>query len=201
MLKIIFVELLLYATHAALVVGTVWRVGVSLPRPLYTIPISALVVRDKGRSRFIRCGLVITVYLIATSPLAIQPIFVQGKDDGTQGTTYVYSPRWILLSSTSFMANIFITNCIVIWWCWFLSGRKWMFAVIPGLCTIIGSIFAGFGLYEITTTPSPGNTCAAQIDWMLPYYSMSLAVTMLWSDATMQESAPLVPFELQDNVA
>ncbi|SJK96765.1 uncharacterized protein ARMOST_00011 [Armillaria ostoyae] len=27
--------------------------------------------------------------------------------------------------------------------------------------------------------PSPGNTCAAQIDWMLPYYSMLLAVTML----------------------
>ncbi|PBK70184.1 hypothetical protein ARMSODRAFT_1018274 [Armillaria solidipes] len=163
MLKIIFVELLLYATHAALVVGTVWRV----------------VVRDKGQSRFIRCGLVIAVYLIATSPLAIQPIFVQGRDDSTQGTTYVYSPRWILLSSTSFMANILITNCIVIWWCWFLSGHKWMFAVIPGLCTTVGSIFAGFGLYEMTTTPSSGNTCAAQIDWMLPYYSMSLAVTML----------------------
>ncbi len=80
------------ATHAALVVGTVWIVSASFvltPCPLYIIQIPALVVRDKGRSRFIRCGLVITVYLIVTSPLAIQPIFVQGRDDGI---TYVYSP-------------------------------------------------------------------------------------------------------------
>ncbi|KAK0227594.1 hypothetical protein IW262DRAFT_544885 [Armillaria fumosa] len=254
--KMIFVELLLYATHAILVVGTVWIV----------------VVHDKGRSRFIRCGLVIVVYLIVTSPLAMQPIFVQRRDDGT---TYIYSPRWILLTSMSFMANIFITNCIVIWWCRFLSGRKWMFAVIPGLWTIIGSIFAGFGLYGMTTSPPPGNACVAQVDWMLPYYSLSLAVTMLctlviiyrivmdhrsggrirqfWiktiiegslffatgpvillvlyiksgirascpvldvtmctglapilviarvpSDVTMQEAPPLVPFEVQDNVA
>ncbi len=40
-------------------------------------------------------------------------------------------------------------------------------------------VFAGFGLYEMTTTPPSGNVCTAHIDWMLPYYSMSLAVTML----------------------
>ncbi len=40
-------------------------------------------------------------------------------------------------------------------------------------------VFAGFGLYEMTTTPPSRNACTAQIDWMLPYYSMSLAVTML----------------------
>ncbi len=76
----------------------------------------ALVVRDQGMSRFIRCGLVIIVYLIATSPLAVRSIFVQAiGNDKTQGTaTYIYSPGWILLSSTSFMANILITNCIIV---------------------------------------------------------------------------------------
>ncbi|KAK0493390.1 hypothetical protein EDD18DRAFT_1179916 [Armillaria luteobubalina] len=94
-------------------------------------------------------------------------------------TTYVYPPGWILLSSTSFMANILITNCIAIWRCWFLSGRKWMFSVIPGLCTLVGTIFAGFGLYQMTATSSSGNSCATQIEWMLPYFSMSVTVTIL----------------------
>ncbi|KAK0229271.1 hypothetical protein EDD85DRAFT_1026787 [Armillaria nabsnona] len=54
-----------------------------------------------------------------------------------------------------------------------------MFSIIPGLCIIIGTIFAGVGLYKMTVTPAPGNACAAQIDWMLPYFSMSLAVALL----------------------
>ncbi|PBK92370.1 hypothetical protein ARMGADRAFT_1081159 [Armillaria gallica] len=139
-------ELLLYAGLTALVIGTVWRV--------------ALVVRDQGMSRFIRCGLVIIVYLIATSPLAVRSIFVQAiSNDKAQGTaTYIYSPGWILLSSTSFMANILITNCITIWRCWFLSGRRWMFSIIPGLCFLIGTIFAGFGLYQMIATSASGNT-------------------------------------------
>ncbi|SJK96780.1 uncharacterized protein ARMOST_00026 [Armillaria ostoyae] len=124
MLKATSFESLLYATHAALVIGTVWRV----------------VVRDKGRIRFIRCGLVIVMYLIATSPLALRWKFVQGiTDDETQETTYIYSHGWILLSSLSFTAVILITGCIVIWWCWLFSGRRWMFAVIPGLCIIVGT--------------------------------------------------------------
>ncbi len=70
----------------------------------------ALVVRDQGMSRFIRCGLVTIVYLIATSPLAVRSIFVQGREE----TTYIYPPGWILLTSTSFMANIVITSCIAV---------------------------------------------------------------------------------------
>ncbi|PBK70178.1 hypothetical protein ARMSODRAFT_1018269 [Armillaria solidipes] len=152
-------ELLLYAGLTALVIGTVWRV----------------VVRDQGMSRFIRCGLVTIVYLIATSPLAVRSIFVQGREE----TTYIYPPGWILLSSTSFMANILVTNCIAIWRCWFLSGRRWMFSVIPGLCTLVGTVFSGFSLYKMIATSASGNTCATQIDWMLPYFSMSVAVTIL----------------------
>ncbi|KAK0210020.1 hypothetical protein DFS33DRAFT_251011 [Desarmillaria ectypa] len=163
MLKATSLESLLYGIHAALAIFTVWRV----------------VVRDKGRGRFIRCGLVIVMYLIATSPLAVRPIFVQGRDDKTQETTYIYSPEWILLSSMSFMADMLIMSCIVIWQCWIHCGHGWMFAIIPGLCTIVGTIFAGFGLYWMTAMPPPGNACVAQVDWMLPYFSMLLAVMLL----------------------
>ncbi|PBK92365.1 hypothetical protein ARMGADRAFT_1165978 [Armillaria gallica] len=163
MLELTVVELLLYAIHAALAVGTFWRV----------------IGRDKGRSRFIRCGLVIVMYLIATSPLAVRTIFVQGSDDETQETPYIYLPEWILLSSASFIANVLITNSIAMWLCWLLYDGRWMFSIIPGLYIIVGTIFAGVGLYKMTVTPAPGNACAAQIDWMLPYFSMSLAVTLL----------------------
>ncbi len=84
---------------------------------LLTIPISmsALVARDKGRSRLIRCALVIVIYLIATSPLAIRSMFVEGiRQDETQGTIYIYTPGWMLLSSTAFMVNILITDCMVV---------------------------------------------------------------------------------------
>ncbi|KAK0229266.1 hypothetical protein EDD85DRAFT_141496 [Armillaria nabsnona] len=131
-------------------------------------------------SCFIRCGLVIVVYLIATSPLAVRSILVQDiANNETQGNPYIYSPGWILLSSTSFMANMLITNCIAIWRCWFLSGRRWIFSIIPGMCIVVGTIFAGFGLYKMITTTAPGNTCMVQINWMLPYFSMSLAITIL----------------------
>ncbi|PBK70191.1 hypothetical protein ARMSODRAFT_1018282 [Armillaria solidipes] len=159
MLKATFVELLLYAIHAAFAVGTFWKV----------------MVHDKGRSRLIRCGLVTIMYLIATSPLAVRTIFIQESDDKTQ-ETHIYSPGWILLSSTSFMANILITNSIAMWFCWFLCGRRWMFSVIPGLCIIVGT---SFSLYKMIATPASGDACAAQIDWMLPYFSMSLAITLL----------------------
>ncbi|PBK70200.1 hypothetical protein ARMSODRAFT_1084271 [Armillaria solidipes] len=163
MLKATSFESLLYAMHAALVIGTVWRV----------------VIRDKGRIRFIRCGLVIVMYLIATSPLALRWKFVQGiTDDETQETTYIYSHGWILLSSMSFMAVILITGCIMIWWCWFFAGRRLMFAVIPGLCITVGTIFASVGLYQMTVTPPSGNACVVQLDWMLPYFSMVLSITL-----------------------
>ncbi len=75
----------------------------------------ALVGRDKGSSCFIRCALVIVMYLIATSPLALRWTFVQGvPDDETQETTYIYSRGWLLLSSMSFMADILITSCIAV---------------------------------------------------------------------------------------
>ncbi|KAK0227593.1 hypothetical protein IW262DRAFT_1346126 [Armillaria fumosa] len=163
MLKATSFESLLYATHAALVVGTVWRV----------------VVRDQGRIRFIQCGLVVVMYLIATSPLALRWKFVQGiTDDETQQVTYIYSHGWILLGSMSFAVVILITACIVIWLCWLFSGQRLMFAIIPGLCVIIGTIFASVGLHQMIVTPPFGNACEAQIDWMLPYFSMMLAVTL-----------------------
>lgn len=156
-------EMVLYATHAALFIGTFWKV----------------VSRDKGSSRLIRCALVVVMHLIATSPPSLQWTFIQSiTDDETQETTYIYSREWILLSSMSFMAVILIIGCIVIWWCWFFAGRRWMFAVVPGLCIIVGTIFAGVGLYRMTVAPPSGDACAAQIDWMLPYFSMVLAVTL-----------------------
>ncbi|KAK0229281.1 hypothetical protein EDD85DRAFT_974327 [Armillaria nabsnona] len=163
MLEATFVELLLYTIHTALVVGMFWRV----------------VGRDTGSSCFIQCALVIVMYLITTSPLALQWTFVQGiTDDETQETTYIYSHGWFLLSLISFMADILITSCITIWQCWVHSGRKWMFAVIPGLCIIVGTTSAGIGLYQMTITTPPVDACVAQINWMLPYFSMVLAITL-----------------------
>ncbi len=70
-----------------------------------------------------------------------------------------------------------------------------MFAIISGLCITIGTssalynyrqkfeltsnlVFASVSLYQMTVTPPSGNACVAQLDWMLPYFSMVLAVIL-----------------------
>ncbi|PBK70177.1 hypothetical protein ARMSODRAFT_1018267 [Armillaria solidipes] len=286
MLKVTSFESLLYGIHATLRVFMIWIV----------------VTRDRGRSRLVRCGLVIMMYLIATSPLAIRSMFVEGiRHDETQETIYIYTPGWMPLSSTAFMVNILITDCMVfdggyygldlavlvpLWSLMDVCRHSWTVhhcwnKFVPFIIIVVklevtsNPVFAGFGLYEMTTMSPSGNACTAHIDWMLPYYSMSLAITMLctfvilcrivmgprvggrtcrlWinvivessllfaagpiillvtyitsdmhtscpllavtmstglapilaiarvpSNATMQESPPLVPFEVQDNVA
>ncbi|PBK92264.1 hypothetical protein ARMGADRAFT_1105072 [Armillaria gallica] len=173
MLQATMLELILYGTHLT------WN-GVSAysSNLSYTLCFGgwyilesrpALVSRDEGRSRFIRCALVIVMYLVATSPLSLRWTFIQGNtDDETQETTYIYSRGWILLSSMSFMAVVLITECIV------------EYASLLKPVELVG-----IGLYQLTVTPSSGNACAAQIDWMLPYFSMMLAIALLCTLVTL----------------
>ncbi|KAK0493378.1 hypothetical protein EDD18DRAFT_1179860 [Armillaria luteobubalina] len=169
LLNVTLLESLLYGMYATVVAFTIWIVA----------------VRDKGRDRLVHSGLVIVMYLVTTSHMAVRWTFVRGgfiRHGETEETVYnyfFYAPRWMLLSTVAFMANTIIADCIMIWRCWVISGRRWAFIIIPGLCTIVGTVFAGFSLYQETATPPPGSAwSAAQIDWMLPYFSMSLTVTL-----------------------
>lgn len=170
MLNVTLLESLLYGMYTTVVAFTIWIVA----------------VRDKGRDRLVHSGLVIVMYLITTSHLAARWTFLRGgfiRHGETEETVYNYffdAPKWMLLSTAAFMANTLIADCIMIWRCWIICGRRWAFIVIPGLCTIVGTIFAGFSFYQQTATPPPGSAwSAAQIDWMIPYFSMSLTVTLL----------------------
>ncbi|SJL05152.1 uncharacterized protein ARMOST_08525 [Armillaria ostoyae] len=170
MLNVTLLESLLYGMYTTVVAFTIWIVA----------------VRDKGRDRLVHSGLVIVMYLITTSHLAARWTFLRGgfiRHGETEETVYNYffdAPKWMLLSTAAFMANTLIADCIIIWRCWIICGRRWAFIVIPGLCTIVGTIFAGFSFYQQTATPPPGSAwSAAQIDWMIPYFSMSLTVTLL----------------------
>ncbi|KAK0210028.1 hypothetical protein DFS33DRAFT_1378021 [Desarmillaria ectypa] len=170
MLNVTLLESMLYGMYTTVVAFTIWIV----------------VIRDKGRDRLVHGGLVIVMHLIATSHLAVRWSFVRGgfiRHGETEEATYNYffsAPKWMLVSTAAFMANTFIADCIMIWRCWIICGRRWTFIIIPGLCTIVGTIFAGFSLYQQTAAPPPGSAwSASQIDWTLPYFSMSLVVTLL----------------------
>ncbi|KAK0455352.1 uncharacterized protein EV420DRAFT_596244 [Desarmillaria tabescens] len=170
MLNVTLLESLLYGMYTTVVAFTIWIVA----------------IRDKGRDRLVHGGLVIVMHLIATSHLAVRWNFVRGgfiKHGETEETVYGYffdAPKWMLLSTAAFMANTLIADCIMIWRCWIICGRRWMFVIVPMLCTIVGTIFAGFSIYQQTASPPPGSAwSAAQIDWTLPYFSMSLVVTLL----------------------
>ncbi len=79
-----------------------------------------LAVRDKGRDRLVHSGLVIVMYLITTSHLAVRWTFVRGgfiRHGETEETVYNYffdAPKWMLLSTAAFMANTLIADCIMV---------------------------------------------------------------------------------------
>ncbi len=45
--------------------------------------------------------------------------------------------------------------------------------------TDVNHSFSDIDLYQLTITPLSDNACAAQIDWMRPYFSMMLAIALL----------------------
>ncbi len=97
----------------ALVIGTVWRVGASF------VLVSCLLYNTNAslsstRSRHESFHPVWTGHhRVPHRDIPSRPfdrIFIQGREE----TTYIYPPGWILLTSTSFMANIVITSCIAV---------------------------------------------------------------------------------------
>ncbi len=135
MLKTTFVELLLYGALLLIWNGLsahsnhlsytcccgcwyvldCWYIFLLDAWPLCTISMLSLVGCDKGRTCFIQCGLVIMMYLIATSHLALQWTFVQGvTNDKTQETTYIYLEDGSSWAQCPSLAIILITGCIMV---------------------------------------------------------------------------------------
>ncbi len=82
-----------------------------------------------------------------------------------------------------------------VWRCWNVWGRRWIVAAIPSFCNVVGIgmsctflawssltrvlVFACFSLYQQATTPPPGSPWGtAQIYWLLPYFCISVSVTV-----------------------
>ncbi|KAF8904245.1 hypothetical protein CPB85DRAFT_979633 [Mucidula mucida] len=140
----------------------------------------------KNRTRGLCIWMLTIMHLLATAHLAARWNFVREAfivHGATAESTYDYlstSPRWMLTSSVAFSSNTLIADCILIWRCWIIWGTRWVVVAFPMFCTVVGTIFAIFSIYQQATTPPPGSAWSeAQIDWGVPYFSMSLTVTVL----------------------
>ncbi|KAK0210000.1 hypothetical protein DFS33DRAFT_1289784 [Desarmillaria ectypa] len=144
-----------------------------------------IVVKERRTVRIVMGVVIVVMYLIATLHLALRWCYVRGafiSHGQTDETAFDYlfdAPKWMLASSVTFVMNTTIADFVVVWRCWNVWGRRWIVAAIPSLCNVVGIVFAGFSLYQQATTPPPGSAwSAAQIDWLLPYFCISVTVTV-----------------------
>ncbi|KAK0493442.1 hypothetical protein EDD18DRAFT_1464929 [Armillaria luteobubalina] len=169
MLNVTLLESLTHGIYTTVVVFTLWMIAVN----------------DKPRARIVMGVVIVVMYLLATLHLAVRWCFVRGSFIGhgqTDETSFDYlfnAPKWMLISTVTFIVNTTIADFVVVWRCWNVWGQKKIVAAIPSFCNVVGIVFAGFSLYQQTTTPPPGSAwSAAQIDWQLPYFCISVSVTV-----------------------
>ncbi|KAK0445346.1 uncharacterized protein EV420DRAFT_1572616 [Desarmillaria tabescens] len=169
MLNVTLMESLAHGIYTTVVVFTLWMI----------------VVHEKCRTRVVMGVVIVVMYLIATLHLALRWCYIRGSfiiHGQTDDTAFDYlfnAPKWMLASSVAFTVNTIIADFVVVWRCWNVWGRNWIVGAIPSLANIVGIVFAGFSLFQQATTPPPGSAwSAAQIDWLLPYFCISVAVTV-----------------------
>ncbi|KAK0227564.1 hypothetical protein IW262DRAFT_1454709 [Armillaria fumosa] len=166
MLNVTLLESLTHGIYTTVVVFTLWMIAVN----------------EKPRARIIMGVVIVVMYLLATLHLAVRWCYVRGSfiiHGQTDETSFDYlwnAPKWMLTSTATFIINTTIADFVVVWRCWNVWGQKWIVAAIPSFCNVVG---IGTSLYQQATTPPPGSAwSAAQIDWLLPYFCISVSVTV-----------------------
>ncbi|KAG7453293.1 uncharacterized protein BT62DRAFT_915547 [Guyanagaster necrorhizus] len=128
MLNVTMMESLAHGIYTTVVVFTLWMIAVN----------------EKHRARIFMGAVIVTMYLIATTHLIVRWCYVRGafishgQTDETQFDYLFNAPKWMLISSVSFTLNTIIADFVVVWRCWTVWEQKWIVAVIPSLCNIVG---------------------------------------------------------------
>ncbi|KAF9052256.1 hypothetical protein BDZ89DRAFT_1125718 [Hymenopellis radicata] len=128
------------------------------------------------------------LYLVATTHLVADWVYVErgfvyhGQTENTMmDYLLINPPDWMFLSTASFMVNTLFADCFLVWRCWLVWDKRLKAAAVPGLFTIIGTVFAGLSFYQQTvTSPSANSVWSVDtINWSIPYFSLSLATTLV----------------------
>ncbi|KAJ7905895.1 hypothetical protein B0H13DRAFT_1620047 [Mycena leptocephala] len=149
-----------------------------------------LVFKRKLKSRNIGLYLaIISMYILSTIHVATRWFLVKtgfidhGDSPATTITYLLVNPLWLAtLPGIALTTNTIIADCTLIWRCWLVWNCDFKIIVLPVLCTISG---AGEFFVAIKYHPDSGHCASSRlnrasfIDYATPYFSLSLATTLL----------------------
>ncbi|KAG7439284.1 uncharacterized protein BT62DRAFT_924806 [Guyanagaster necrorhizus] len=100
MLNVTMMESLVHGIYTMVVVFTLWMIAGT----------------EKHRAQIFMCAVIVAMYLIATTHLTVRSCYVQGafishgQTDETQFDYLFNVPKWMLISSVSFILNMIIAD-------------------------------------------------------------------------------------------
>ncbi|KAJ7452739.1 hypothetical protein B0H11DRAFT_283304 [Mycena galericulata] len=127
------------------------------------------------------------MYIFATIHMGTRWFLVKSGfiDHGDSAvTTIAYllvNPLWLAtLPAIRLTMNTLVADCILIWRCWTVWNREFKIVLLPILCTLGGAALGFLSVAEQARyVINPQLNRATYIDFATPYFSLSLATTLL----------------------
>jgi len=123
-----------------------WFNGLYAGLALLTIWILVFQSTSRPKERIAFILVIIVQYVCSTIHSSLNWVYFAGAVDTNElstGPGLLYSlthiATWIeAIGDTSFCLNILIADCIFIWRCWTVWGRKWYIVALPTMATVAG---------------------------------------------------------------
>ncbi|KAK0439679.1 uncharacterized protein EV420DRAFT_1733612 [Desarmillaria tabescens] len=179
----VIIESLAHGMYTALLAVVLWRIL------LFSVP--------PRRQTKVLAGISVFMYIMATIHIAVRwyyarrAFITKGQTEETRYFALIDSliaggPLWVpTIASVVASTNILMADCVIIWRCWVIWGRNWRIIVLPSICTLCGTLFDIFFLFQELTpfTGSQGSSSTPwgsdSIKWGVAYYSMTLSTTII----------------------
>lgn len=145
-----------------------------------------IITREKGLVRKLSwLAAVLTMYTFATIHAVMGMVFLLRSFANHAGspaiiTAFSHPPRWYSATGiAALLIVVFTADCIYIWRCWVVWGKRWSVVVLPIMCLITGytlAIIGGIVQTDIGAVPTKADLKLAHLT--ATYYVLETALTL-----------------------
>ncbi|KAF7323962.1 hypothetical protein MKEN_00617700 [Mycena kentingensis (nom. inval.)] len=154
-----------------------------------------LIVSPKNKAvsrKYTQIALVLVPYICSTVHAALNWLWYSTAIDenelpGGPGLlrSLTHIPAWVEgVGDSFFLLNIFLADCVLIWRCWCVWGRRWTVVVLPAMATFSGVVLGGIIISDQviarrTSEPFTAARKAAEfVNLSGIYFSLSVATSL-----------------------
>ncbi|KAJ7153292.1 hypothetical protein C8R46DRAFT_1197364 [Mycena filopes] len=157
---------------------------------LFFVTMHAMVFRPSARTKSKNMGLlpaIVVLYILATIHVAtrwflVHSAFIDHASNPLATAEYLLvNPLWLAtLPGVALTLSTLVADCVLIWRCWAVWARNYKIVVLPIVCTIAGSVLGFMSVAEQARyVRNPSLPRATFVDYATPYFSLSLATTVM----------------------